>query len=108
MTPVFCFCSFISLRSFCALRQAPNRALYGYVSFPWLGIGYITPPCVLFSKSWLITSVSTPPRVYSSLCLLNNQFILFPTAIQSLVINYFHILNLIFKSVLEVHEEMLR
>ena len=107
MTLVFSSFRICSHKSFCAQRQAPSRALQGYVCVPTLGVGCITPPCVLFSKSWLIPSVSIYHTcVYSSFCLLNNQFILFPTAIKSLLINHFHILSLMCKFVLEVSKQM--
>ena len=89
MTLVFSSFRIGSLKSFCATRQTLGGVLQGYVCVPSLGCGCITPPCV-----------------YSSFCLLNNQFILFPTAIQSLLINHFHVLNLIFKSILEVHKQI--
>ena len=101
-----------SLKSFCAKRQALGGALQGCACVPTLGIGCITPPCVLFHSSrWVAsnflkyviifgTEVIVPPCGFSGdrsvsiqpHCVYfssDNQIYSFPTAIKSLDISYF-------------------
>ena|SRR5436190_23386498 len=116
MTLVFCFCSFSSLRSFCATRQTLGGALQGYVCVPSLGVGCILPPCVHFSfLCWVasnfiryITLFTTETIVPP--CGVNGQLraeIIIKHILQkSLLLNQFHILCVDFNTACQVTIQM--